>query len=122
MTPRRRASKCVSSEHAATPSVIAVGTPHDATAPGLDEARKKLQIDRMTPAERNAYYRHLDNVVILKDNIITATGEARLEARAEGRAEGIAFERLNIARKMRENGLDIDTIVQLTGIKKEDIL
>ena len=40
--------------------------PHDATAPGLDEARRKLQIDRMTPAELNAYYRHLDNIVILR--------------------------------------------------------
>ena len=28
--------------------------PHDATAPGLDEARRKLQIDRMTPAELRA--------------------------------------------------------------------
>ena len=62
--------------------------PHDATAPGLAEARQKLQLDRMTRAEREAYYRHLDNVVILRDNISTARGEGRLEGREEGRAEG----------------------------------
>ena len=43
--------------------------PFDATAPGLKEAREKLRLERMSKAEPNAYYRHLDNVVILRDNI-----------------------------------------------------
>ena len=91
--------------------------PHDATAPGLAEARKKLQIDRMTPAERNAYYRHLDNVVILKDNISTARGEGRMEGRAEGRAEAMK----ETARKMKQGGMDEKLIMQFTGLKAEDI-
>ena len=91
--------------------------PHDATAPGLDEARKKLQIDRMTPAERNAYYRHLDNVVILKDNITTARGEGRMEGRAEGRAEAMK----ETARKMKQGGMDEKLIMQFTGLKAEEI-
>ena len=99
--------------------------PHDATAPGLDEARKKLQIDRMTPAERNAYYRHLDNVVILKDNISTARGEGRLEGREEGRAEGREEGRTEamkeMARKMKQSGMDEKLIMQFTGLKAEDI-
>ena len=57
--------------------------PADATAPGLSEAREKLQLVRMSKAELNAYYHHLDNVVILRDNIVTARGEGRLEGRAE---------------------------------------
>ena len=36
--------------------------------------------------------------------------------------EGAMSERLTIARKMLASGLDIDTIVKLTGIAKEDIL
>ena len=40
-----------------------------AKAPGLDVAREKLKIDNMTKDEKNAYYRHLDNIVILRDNI-----------------------------------------------------
>ncbi|WP_296261511.1 Rpn family recombination-promoting nuclease/putative transposase, partial [uncultured Phocaeicola sp.] len=69
--------------------------PADATAPGLSEAREKLQLVRMSKAELNAYYHHLDNVVILRDNIVTARGEGRLEGRAEGRLEGRA-EGINI--------------------------
>lgn len=103
--------------------------PHDATAPGLAEARKKLQIDRMTPAERNAYYRHLDNVVILKDNISTARGEGRMEGRAEGRAEVRAEGReegrteamKETARKMKQGGMDEKLIMQFTGLKAEEI-
>ena len=91
--------------------------PHDATAPGLAEARKKLQIDRMTPAERNAYYRHLDNVVILKDNISTARGEGRMEGCAEGRAEAMK----ETARKMKQSGMDVKLIMQFTGLKAEEI-
>lgn len=91
--------------------------PHDATAPGLVEARKKLQIDRMTPAERNAYYRHLDNVVILKDNISTARGEGRMEGRAEGRAEAMK----ETARKMKQSGMDVKLIMQFTGLKAEEV-
>ena len=91
--------------------------PHDATAPGLAEARRKLQIDRMTPAERNAYYRHLDNVVILKDNISTARGEGRMEGRAEGRAEAMK----ETARKMKQGGMDEKLIMQFTGLKAEEI-
>lgn len=99
--------------------------PHDATAPGLDEARHKLQLEKMTHAEREAYYRHLDNLVILRDNITTAyeegkmegLAEVRAERRAEGRAEGIA----EIARKMKEGGLSVEQIQQFTGLSTEEI-
>lgn len=99
--------------------------PHDATAPGLDEARHKLQLEKMTHAEREAYYRHLDNLVILRDNITTAyeegkmegLAEVRAERRAEGRAEGIA----ETARKMKEGGLSVEQIQQFTGLSLEEI-
>ena len=107
--------------------------PHDATAPGLDEARKKLQLEKMTHAEREAYYRHLDNVVILQDNISTARGEGRMEGRAEGREEGRAEGRAEgreegraegiaeTARKMKEGGLPTEQIQQFTGLSAEEI-
>ena len=62
--------------------------PADATAPGLKEAREKLRIEHMSKSELAAYYHHLDNVVILRDNIITARGEGKIEGYAEGREEG----------------------------------
>ena len=103
--------------------------PEDADAPGLKEAREKLELDRMSKSELTAYYRHLDNVVILRDNIITARGEGHLEGREEGRAEGraegimegIAKEKLENARKMKELNLPIETICQITGLSEEEI-
>ena len=111
--------------------------PADATAPGLSEAREKLQLVRMSKAELNAYYHHLDNVVILRDNIVTARGEGRLEGRAEGRLEGRAEGRLegraeginigteqtktDIARQMKSDGMSVSTIMKYTGLTEEEI-
>lgn len=58
--------------------------PDDAIAPGLPEAREHLKLARLSKKELNAYYRHLDNVVILRDNIYTEREEGREEGRAEG--------------------------------------
>ena len=107
--------------------------PEDADAPGLDEAREKLRIARMTKAELNSYYRHLDNVVILRDNIETATWEGKMEGRAEGRAEGLAEGRaegraeglaernVEIARSMKADNLPAETIMKYTGLTSEEI-
>ncbi len=62
--------------------------PETAHAPGLAEVRERLKVDGMTKGEREAYYRHLDNIVILRNNIYTERAEGRAEGRMEGRAEG----------------------------------
>ena len=95
--------------------------PEEADAPGLKEAREKLKLDRMSKSELAAYYRHLDNVVILRDNIITARGEGHLEGRAEGIMEGIAREKLENAKKMKDLHLPKETICQITGLSEEEI-
>lgn len=64
--------------------------PEGASAPGLEDVKERLKLDRMTKDELNAYYRHLDNIVILRDNIFTERAEGRAEGLAEGRAEGHA--------------------------------
>ena len=99
--------------------------PADAIAPGLGEAREKLRLERMSKAELNAYYHHLDNVVILRDNIITARGEGRLEGRAEGReegrAEGRAEGKLEDAQNLKRLGVSVDIIAKATGLSVEEI-
>lgn len=95
--------------------------PKDATAPGLDEARKKLRLAKMSKKELNAYYRHLDNMVILSDNISTARGEGMLEGREEGRAEGIAENTTAIAKNLLTLHVPIDTIKKATGLSEEEI-
>lgn len=99
--------------------------PDDASAPGLNEARDRLRIARMTKEELASYYRHLDNVVILRDNIETAKAEGRIDGRAEGRAEGLAEgraeERKETARKMKQHGLALALISQITGLSEEEV-
>ncbi len=99
--------------------------PDDATAPGLNEAREKLQLERMTKAELNAYYHHLDNVVVLRDNIYTARNEGRIdglaEGRAEGRAEGEKKAKREIAKQLKAMGLTADKIADATGLTLKEI-
>ena len=123
--------------------------PADATAPGLKEAREKLRIEHMSKSELAAYYHHLDNVVILRDNIITARGEGKIEGyaegreegrkegreegraegreegreegRAEGRAEGEKEKALAIARNMKSASMPTDMIAQMTGLSADEI-
>lgn len=79
--------------------------PDTATAPGLDEARERLKLDRMSKEELGAYYRHLDNIVILRDNIYTERAEGREEGRVEGREEGRAEGREEGIVESREKGI-----------------
>ncbi len=89
----------------------------DTTAPGLQAARKKLQYLQMDSAERRAYDRHVDNVMVQNDVLDTA----RDEGRAEGRAEGEKAKALDIAKKMKSLGLAEDIIGRATGLTEEQI-
>lgn len=95
--------------------------PQGAKAPGMEEVKEQLTIDRMNKSERSAYYKHLDNIVILRDNIYTEREEGRLEGRAEGREEGRIAERKENARKMKRLGLPVETISKVTGLSVADI-
>ncbi|NPD93173.1 Rpn family recombination-promoting nuclease/putative transposase [Xylanibacter muris] len=119
--------------------------PTGATAPGLDDVRERLKLDRMTKDELSAYYRHLDNVVILRDNIITEREEGRAEGlaegiekgrvegiekgrvegiekgRAEGREEGRTEGIMDIARGMKADGLSVGVIAKYTGLSSSEI-
>ena len=78
----------------------------DSTAPGLEEARKKLELAMMSKDELSAYYRHLDNTVILRDNIYTSRGEGLLEGREMGRKEGMLEGMLKGMEKGLSEGLE----------------
>ena len=83
--------------------------PENATAPGLDAVKERLKLDRMSREELNAYYKHLDNIVILRDNIETE--------RAEGRAET----QTAIARNLKSLGMSNEQIAAATGLTEEEI-
>ena len=94
-------------------------------APGLDAARERLKIDSMSKDEKNAYYRHMDNINLLKSNIKTEREEGKLEGLQEGlqkgRAEGGREKALSIAQKLNTAGMDETQIAEITGLKEEEI-
>ena len=55
-------------------------------------------------------------------NIInTAVEEALMRGLADGRAEGMEKERMANAAKMKESGVDVTVICQVTGLSVEEI-
>ena len=99
--------------------------PDGAQAPGLDAVRERLKLDRMSRDELNAYYRHLDNIVILRSNIYTERAEGREEGREEGRAEGReegrAEERATIAKNMFDSGMNAEQICAILKISADEL-
>ena len=68
-------------------------------------------------SELAAYYRHLDNIVILRDNINTE----REEGRAEGLEEGARKKAIKVARYLKSSGTAMELIIGATGLSKEEI-
>ena len=93
----------------------------DTKAPGLSEARKKLQVMTMTPSERIAYDRHLDAIMVQEDVLTTAKIEGRAEGREEGLKEGRAEADFDHARKMKAKGMSVQDIADITGLSPEQI-
>lgn len=95
------------------------------TAPGLQEARKKLQYYSMTDAERYAYDEHLNAVMIQNDVLGNAReeglAEGRAEGLAEGRAEGRAEAKKDIVKSMLSNGLSVEQVAKYSGLTVEEV-
>lgn len=103
------------------------------TAPGLQEARKKLQYYSMTNAERYAYDEHLNAVMIQNDVLGNAREEGLAEGRAEGltqgraegltqgRAEGRAEAKKDIVKSMLSNGLSVEQAAKYSGLTVEEV-
>ena len=98
----------------------------DTKTPGLKEAREKLVYYNMDEAERAAYDRHVDAIMIQNDVLGTAKLEGLVEGRMkEGREEGLVKGEekgiLKVARNMKEKNMPMDIIIQMTGLTAEDI-
>ena len=107
---------------------------HDTKAPGLEEARRKLIYYNLEPAERQAYDRHIDAIMIQNDVLGTAREEGlqegheeglqegREEGREEGLQEGRKESKITIARNMK-NVLNLpdETIAQISGLPIDEI-
>ena len=83
------------------------------TAPGLDEAREKLQYLNMTKEERMEYDSHIDAIMTQNDVLDAAKDEGRVEGRVE--------EKYKIAQNLKNLGAPIDMIVKSTGLSEDEI-
>ena len=106
----------------------------DTKAPGLEEARRKLIYYNLEPAERQAYDRHIDAIMIQNDVLGTAREEGLQEGREEGLQEGREEgceeglqegrkeSKITIARNMK-NVLNLpdETIAQISGLPIDEI-
>lgn len=101
----------------------------DTTAPGLEEARQKLIYYNMDTADKLAYDRHLDALMIQNDVLSTAKLEGLEEGRQEGlergRQQGLEQgrkeEKMVTARNLKSLNIPIPIIVQATGLLVEEI-
>lgn len=91
------------------------------SAPGLEEARQKLQYYNMSAAERYAYDEHINAIMIQNDVISTARLEGREEGRKEGREQWQKEKKKNIARKMKLAGIPAETIAEITELSLTEI-
>jgi len=100
----------------------------DTTAPGLSEAREKLQYMMLNQADRHAYDEHMNAIMIQNDVLSTARLEGLAEGREEGREEGRAEERKKSdeerresARKLRDSGVPVTLIASSLGLSEKEI-
>jgi len=111
--------------------------PENFTAPGLPEARERLREDSMTDAERLRYRSYMDSLRNARSMLSASyeDGEAKGEARGEargieiGEARGIEIgeargEVVGIkktAKNMKDKGLDVAMISEVTGLSAKEI-
>jgi predicted transposase/invertase (TIGR01784 family) len=78
-------------------------------APGLAEAKEKLEYSRLSYKEQLIYDKYVDLDRSDRSSIYTA--------RIEGKAEA----EISIAKKMRAEGMSLDLVSKMTGLSKESI-
>ena len=95
------------------------------SAKGLREAKEKLDVLKLAPAERAAYERWQDDLHLQASLVASNYGLGKIEGREEGRQEGRDKGReertLEIARAMKANGVAPGVIAQSTGLDHEVI-
>lgn len=82
-------------------------------AKGLALVKQRLEFDGLSPADRAAYVKAIENIVIERDVTRTAREESREEGRKEGREEGREeTRRQNIIKALIRGKLTIEEIAE----------
>jgi hypothetical protein len=96
------------------------------TAAGIKEAGVKLDLLSMSSTDRRAYEGYMDGIRSSNSIVIQAQRDGEAIGRAEGEARGEARGEANkariVAQKMKDKGMDLNTIIELTGLPVDDVL
>lgn len=109
----------------------------DADAPGMDALQEKLRLDSLSREERLAYEKKVIDQLSIRNGYREAREEGfdegfdegkekglkegRAEGLKEGFKEGQKKEKISIAIKLREMGMNISDIMATTGLSADDI-
>jgi len=89
----------------------------DFKSKNIDKAGEKLTLLKMTPEKRQGYEKYIMDMAVERDVLETA----RKEGVQEGLEKGERNAKLEMAKKMHSQGMDIKTIIALTGLSPEVI-
>lgn len=95
------------------------------TAPGLKEARERLDFLMMSDEERRRYEHYIDTLVRDTDVLQTQLLEARIEGEKQGRAAGLAAgraeERMTNARSLKAHGIPVEVIAESLQLTDDEL-
>lgn len=86
-------------------------------AKGIHKASEELDILKLSKEERQDYERYLDDWRVGESSIQTSWMKGHDKGREEGREE----ERRETARKMKQLGIAVEKIMQVSGLSREDV-
>jgi len=82
------------------------------TAKGIDKAKELWRVDSLPEDEQKKYFRHIEDLRYGASMTWTMKVDAEDKVKKE--------QALEIARAMKQKGLDKELIIEITGLKKED--
>ncbi len=105
----------------------------DFKSPYMKKVAERLSVLKMSTEERNAYFHYLKEAVQAQDTLTAAKLEGEQIGREKGKIEGEKIgrekgklegkleESITIARNMLQKGLDINLIVEITGLSRVEV-
>lgn len=91
--------------------------PDNFKAKGLIQAKEILKLDNLSKTERSQYIRHLEDLSYKSSMVQTWKIEEEERIRIEERR----FNTIEIAKNAKSSGIEIELIVKITGLSKQEI-
>lgn len=91
--------------------------PDNFKAKGLIQAKEILKLDNLSKTERSLYIRHLEDLSYKSSMVQTWKIEEEERIRIEERR----FKTIEIAKNAKSSGIEIEIIVKITGLSKQEI-